>query len=73
VTSNFGAKRCFLSNLRISRSAARVSRRRWNKHVENLALVIDSAPQIQPLPGDPDDHLVGVPSRAQRTKAMSGL
>ena len=29
VTSNFGTKPCFLSSLRISRSAARLSRRRW--------------------------------------------
>jgi hypothetical protein len=29
VTSNFGTKPCFLSSLRINRSAARVSRRRW--------------------------------------------
>src|SRR3982074_526497 len=26
-----------------------------NQHVENLALVIDSAPQIHPLSGNPDD------------------
>jgi hypothetical protein len=31
LTSNFGTKRCFLSSLRISRSAARVSRRRWTR------------------------------------------
>jgi hypothetical protein len=29
VTSNFGAKPCFLSSLRISRRAARMSRRGW--------------------------------------------
>jgi hypothetical protein len=29
-----------------------------NKHVENLALVVDGAPQVHPLPGDPDDHFV---------------
>jgi len=29
VTSSLGAKPCLLSSLRISRSAARVSRRRW--------------------------------------------
>jgi hypothetical protein len=29
-----------------------------NKHIENLALVVDGAPQVHPLPGDPDDDLV---------------
>ena len=26
-----------------------------NQHVEDLALVVDGAPQIHPRPGDPDD------------------
>jgi hypothetical protein len=29
-----------------------------NKRVEDLALVVDGAPQVHPLPGDPDDHLI---------------
>ena len=33
-----------------------------NQHVEDLALMIDSAPQVHPLAGDPNDHLVKVPS-----------
>ena len=64
VTSNFGAKPCFLSSLRISRSAARLSRRRWTRHVEDLALVIDGTPQIHPLASDPNHHLVEVPAIA---------
>jgi hypothetical protein len=32
-----------------------------NQHVENLALVIDGAPQVHPLAGDANDHLVEVP------------
>src|SRR6202162_4725445 len=36
-----------------------------NQHVENLALVIDSAPQVHPLAGDANDHLVEVPSVAR--------
>src|SRR5690349_3850775 len=36
-----------------------------NKHVEDLALVVDGAPQVYPFPGDPDDHLVEVPSRGR--------
>ena len=33
VISNLGAKPCFLSSLRISRSAARLSRRRWTQFI----------------------------------------
>jgi len=36
-----------------------------NQHVENLALVIDGAPQVHPLSGDPDHHLVEVPPVAR--------
>ena len=57
VTSNFGAKPCFLSSLRISRSL--------DKQVEDLALVIDGPPEVHPLPGDPHHHLVQVPSVAR--------
>jgi hypothetical protein len=28
-----------------------------NEHVEDLALVVDGAPQVNPLPSDPDDDL----------------
>ena len=55
MTSNFGVKPCFLSSLRISRSAARLSR---HQHVEDLALVVDGTPQIHPLAGDPHHHFV---------------
>jgi len=44
-----------------------------NEDVENLALVVDGAPQIHPLAGDPDDHLVEVPSRARAWAALSQL
>jgi hypothetical protein len=36
-----------------------------NQHVEDLALMIDGAPQVHPLAGDPYDHLVEVPSLAR--------
>src|SRR5947207_1572708 len=36
-----------------------------NQHVENLALVIDGAPQIHPLAGDANDHLVELPPVAR--------
>jgi hypothetical protein len=36
-----------------------------NQHVENLALMIDGAPQVHAFAGDPDHHLVEVPSIAR--------
>src|ERR1700686_4498296 len=39
-----------------------------NQYVENLALVIDGAPQVHPLAGDANPPLVEVPSVA-RTRA----
>src|SRR6267154_54128 len=36
-----------------------------NQHVENLALVIDGAPQVHPLARDANDHLVEVPAIAR--------
>jgi hypothetical protein len=44
-----------------------------NEHVEDLALVVDGAPQVHPLPGDPDDHLVEVPSRSRAWAALPQL
>jgi hypothetical protein len=37
-----------------------------NQHVENLALVIDGAPQVHPLARDANDHLVEVPPVARQ-------
>src|SRR5271165_6521751 len=36
-----------------------------DQHVEDLALVIDGAPEVHPLAGDPNNHLVQVPSIAR--------
>src|SRR5882757_8922369 len=36
-----------------------------NKDFENLALIIDRAPQLHMLAGDPDDHLVEMPAIAR--------
>src|SRR3979411_1678016 len=44
-----------------------------NQHVENLALVIDGAPQVHPFAGYPDHHLVEVPSIAWAWAAPSQL
>jgi hypothetical protein len=40
-----------------------------NQHVEDLGLVVDSAPEVHPLAGDPNHHLVQMPStdRARTT------
>ena len=65
VTSNIGANPCFLSSLRISRNAARLTRRLLDQHVEDLAFVVDGTPEVHPLAGDPDNHLVQVPSIAR--------
>src|SRR5216684_8319320 len=44
-----------------------------NQHVENLALVIDGAPQVHPFASNPDHHLVEVPSIARAWAAPSQL
>ena len=44
-----------------------------NEHVEDLALVVDGAPQVHPLAGDPNDHLVELPSRARAWAALPQL
>ena len=44
-----------------------------NQHVENLALVIDAAPQVHPFAGNPHHHLVEVPSIARAWAGPSQL
>jgi hypothetical protein len=44
-----------------------------NKHVEDLALVVDGAPQIYPPAGDPNHHLVEVSSVARPLPALPQL
>jgi hypothetical protein len=36
-----------------------------DQHVKDLALVIDGTPEVHPLAGDPNNHLVQVPSIAR--------
>jgi hypothetical protein len=36
-----------------------------DQHVEDLALVVDGTPQVRPLAGDPNNHLVQVPPIAR--------
>ena len=64
----FGAKPCFRSSLRISRRAP-VSAA-LKQHVEDLAFVVDRAPEIHPLASDPDHHLVKVPAIARPRTAL---
>jgi len=42
-----------------------------NQHVEDLALVVESTPEVHPLAGDPDHHLVQMPSVARPRAAPS--
>jgi hypothetical protein len=62
VTYNFGAKPCFLSNLRISRKRRPAVAAALDQHVEHLALVIDGTPEIHPLASNPHHHLVQMPA-----------
>jgi hypothetical protein len=41
-----------------------------NEHIEDLAFVIDGAPQIHPSAGDPNYHLVEMPSVARAWAAL---
>ena len=36
-----------------------------DQHVEDLAFVVDGTPEVHPLAGDPNNHLVQVPSIAR--------
>src|SRR5207253_9457495 len=44
-----------------------------NQHVENLTLVINSAPQVHPLASNRDDHLVKMPAVARAWAAPPQL
>jgi hypothetical protein len=41
-----------------------------NKDFENLAFMIDRAPKVHMLAGDPDDHLVEMPAIARPRTAL---
>ena len=78
VTSDFGAKPCFLRSLRISRSARSAIAPTLNQHIKHLAFVIDGTSQIDPLARDAHHHLVEVPAiarpgrRWRRHRAIAG-
>ena len=69
VVTLFGAKPCLRSSLRISLTAARPVSSALNQDLEDLALVVDRAPQIHLLAGDPDDHFVEMPAIARSRTA----
>jgi len=64
VTSNFGANPCFLRSLRISRNAARLSRRRCTSISRTSPSWSTATREIHPLAGDANHHFVQVPSVA---------
>ena len=66
VVSNFGVKPCFLRSFAHQPDCRPLVAPALNQHVENLTLVIDGAPQVHPFAGNPDHHLVEVPSIARR-------
>jgi hypothetical protein len=57
VVSNFGREALFLKELAHQPDCSPLVAPALNQHVENLALVIDGAPQVHPLAGDANDHL----------------
>ena len=65
VVSNFGVKPCFLRELTHQPECRPLVAPALNQHVENLALVINGAPQVHPFASNPDHHLVEVPSIAR--------
>ena len=71
VVTRFGAKPCLRSSLRMSLTAADRSRRRWDQDLEDLALMIDRAPQVHMPAGDPDDHFVEMPAITRSRTAPS--
>jgi hypothetical protein len=36
-----------------------------NQHIEDLTFMVDSTPQVHPLAGDPDHHLIQMPAVAR--------
>jgi hypothetical protein len=41
-----------------------------DQHVKDLALVVDGTPEVHPLAGDPNNHLVQMPSIARAGTAL---
>jgi hypothetical protein len=62
VVSNLGAKPCFLAHQPDGRALVAPT---LNQHIKHLTLMIDGAPQVHVLAGDPHDHLVEMPSIAR--------
>jgi hypothetical protein len=70
VTSNFGYQQFRHKPLLSGKFAHQPQRcpavaATLDQHVEDLAYVVDGTPEIHPLAGDPNNHLVQVPSIAR--------
>ncbi len=61
----FRRKALFLEELAHQSECSPLVAPALNQHVENLALVIDGAPQVHPFASNPDHHLVEVPAIAR--------
>jgi hypothetical protein len=72
VTSNFG-EALLLEKLAHQPQRGPAVAAALQQHVEDLALVVDGAPQIHPPAGDPNHHLVEMPSVARPLPALSQL
>jgi hypothetical protein len=76
VTSNFGATPCFLKQLAHQPQRCALVAAALNEHIEDLALVVDGAPQIQPPAGDPSHHFVEVHrllGRGRRCRSLRAI
>jgi hypothetical protein len=58
VTSNFGTKPCFLEKLAHQPQGCSGTSAALYQHIEDPALVVDGAPEVHSLAGDPDHHFV---------------
>src|SRR5580700_3276820 len=69
----FRREALFLEKLAHQSERSRLVAPALNQHAENLALVVDGAPQVHPLAGNANHHLVEVPPVARAWAAPSQL
>ena len=73
VTSNFGAKPLLSEKLAHQPQRRPGVGENLDQHVEDLAFVVDGTPEVHPLAGDPNNHLVQLPSIARAGTALPQL
>ena len=71
VTYRSGAKVYFFTSLRISFRAACLLRFRLDRHIENLALGVDGAPEVNHAPIDFQIDFIKMPSRMRFWTALA--